>query len=164
MTAGPSPMPAPPLLEAINRNSLAVFLLVRFRPILAARMLMYVGCSRRLGRGIAGERSDWRGELVDVDDVCIRYPCYMCVGRVRVRRECVRVGCARTTGVEVVKRTGDKDGILDSVIPNKRTQPWELQAAIPGLRQLVHTKELPVTMIYEPPAEHARDAKTGAGE
>jgi len=26
MTAGPSPMPAPPLLEAINRNSLAVFL------------------------------------------------------------------------------------------------------------------------------------------
>jgi hypothetical protein len=27
---GPSPMPAPPLLEAINRNSLAVFLLVRF--------------------------------------------------------------------------------------------------------------------------------------
>jgi phosphatidylinositol glycan class W len=27
----PSPMPAPPLLEAINRNSLAVFLLVRFR-------------------------------------------------------------------------------------------------------------------------------------
>lgn len=27
---GPSPMPAPPLLEAVNRNSLAVFLLVRF--------------------------------------------------------------------------------------------------------------------------------------
>lgn len=27
----PSPTPAPPLLEAINRNSLAVFLLVRFR-------------------------------------------------------------------------------------------------------------------------------------
>jgi len=30
MMVGPSPMPAPPLLEAINRNSLAVFLLVRF--------------------------------------------------------------------------------------------------------------------------------------
>ena len=30
MTARPSPMPAPPLLEAINQNSLAIFLLVRF--------------------------------------------------------------------------------------------------------------------------------------
>ena len=30
--AGPSPMPAPHLLEAINRNSLAIFLLVRFAP------------------------------------------------------------------------------------------------------------------------------------
>ena len=30
--AGPSPMPAPHLLEAINRNSLAIFLLVRFSP------------------------------------------------------------------------------------------------------------------------------------
>jgi GWT1 len=29
--AGPSPMPAPALLEAINRNSLAIFLLVRMR-------------------------------------------------------------------------------------------------------------------------------------
>ena len=28
-TSEPSPMPAPPLLEAINRNALAVFLLVR---------------------------------------------------------------------------------------------------------------------------------------
>lgn len=55
------------------------------------------------GLGIAGERSDWRGEPVDEDDVCIRYPCYECVGRVRARRECVRVGGARTTGVEVVK-------------------------------------------------------------
>jgi len=72
MTAGPSPMPAPPLLEAINRNSLAVFLLVRFRPILAARMLSYVPGSRRVRRGTAGERSDWRGEPVDADDVCIR--------------------------------------------------------------------------------------------
>lgn len=49
MTAGPSPMPAPPLLEAINRNSLAVFLLVRLGPILSKRMLIYVGCSCRLG-------------------------------------------------------------------------------------------------------------------
>lgn len=30
--AGPTPMPAPPLLEAINRNSLATFLVVRFHP------------------------------------------------------------------------------------------------------------------------------------
>lgn len=30
MTARPSPMPAPTLLEAINQNSLAIFLLVRF--------------------------------------------------------------------------------------------------------------------------------------
>jgi hypothetical protein len=29
ITSGPNPMPAPPLLEAINRNALAVFLLVR---------------------------------------------------------------------------------------------------------------------------------------
>jgi len=103
MTAGPSPMPAPPLLEAINRNSLAVFLLVRFGPILAACMLIYVGCSCRLGWATAGERSDWGGEPVDADDVCIRYPCYVCVGCVRVQRECVRMGCAKTTGVEVVK-------------------------------------------------------------
>ena len=40
MTAGPSPMPAPPLLEAINRNSLAVFLIVCFRLVLTTRMLI----------------------------------------------------------------------------------------------------------------------------
>ena len=72
MTAGASPMPAPPLLEAINRNSLAVFLLVRFRPILATRMLIYVPGSRRVRWDTTGERRDWRGESVDADDVCIR--------------------------------------------------------------------------------------------
>jgi len=126
MTAGPSPMPAPPLLEAINRNSLVVFLLVRFGPILAACMLIYVGCSCRLGRPTAGERSDWGGEPVDADDVCIRYPSYVCVGR-------VRVGCARTTGAEAVKRTRDEDGIRwPGGSPNKRTRPCELRAPMPG--------------------------------
>jgi hypothetical protein len=87
------------------------------------------GVGRRLGRGTAGERSDWRGEPVDADDVCIRYPCNVCVGCVRVWRERVRVGYARPAGVEVVKRTGGDDGILDG----GRTWPCELQAAIPGL-------------------------------
>ena len=137
MTAGPSPMPAPPLLEAINRNSLAVFLLVRFGPILAACMLIYVGCSCRLARATAGERSDWGGEPVDADDVCTRYPCYVCVGR-------VRVGCARTTGAEAVKRTCDEDGILDGGSPNKRTRPCELQAPMPGLRLGPITRTHPV--------------------
>ena len=117
-------MPAPPLLEAINQNSLAIFLLVRFPSHFGYAHANICGVFAS-----AGERIDWRGEPLDADDVCIRYPCYVCVGRVRVRRERARVGYARPAGVEIVMRTCGEDGIQDG----GRTQPCELQAAIPGL-------------------------------
>ena len=39
--SGPSPMPAPKLLEAINRNALAVFLLVCLFPLRLVMVKMY---------------------------------------------------------------------------------------------------------------------------
>lgn len=57
MMPGPSPMPAPPLLEAINRNSLAVFLFVRFGSPLLDHELIYdygdwMRCRRRTWRRV----------------------------------------------------------------------------------------------------------------
>ena len=104
-------MPAPPLLDAVNRNSLAVFLLVGFvslpPPLLDyncicanLRLLLWVwGC------GTAGKRGDGRGESVNADYVCLGQTSDVRVGSVCVWRVCVRMGDAGTTGVEVVKRT-----------------------------------------------------------
>ena len=101
-------MPAPPLLEAINRNSLAVFLLVRFvspfspplnRKCIYKLNYVYMG----IGCGTAGERGDGRGESVDTDNVCLERACIVRVGSVCVWHVCVRVGHTGATGVEIVR-------------------------------------------------------------
>ncbi|KAH9986293.1 GWT1-domain-containing protein [Russula vinacea] len=105
MTSGPSPMPAPPLLEAVNRNSLAVFLLY-----MCANLCLCGECPR--GCGTSGERGDWCSEPIDADYVCLEWTCDVGIGSVCVWRVCVRVGDEETSGVEVIKRgTGVLPGI-----------------------------------------------------
>ena len=74
------------------------------------------------GGGTAGEHSDWRGEPVDADNVCLGHLCDVCIGRICIQGECVRVGCVRTTGVEVVKQTSGKGGLRLCASTTKRTQ------------------------------------------
>ena len=50
--AGPSPMPAPALLEAINRNSLAIFLLARIRLSRSSRRYANVWVQANVATGI----------------------------------------------------------------------------------------------------------------
>jgi hypothetical protein len=100
-TQGPCPMPPPVLLDAINRNSLAVFLIVRFPS--PPFLLVYVYADDLAWNGMAGERGDRGSEPVDADDVRVRWTCNGGASRVRVRCVCVRVGNARSAGVEVVE-------------------------------------------------------------
>jgi hypothetical protein len=71
-------MPVPPLREAINQNSLAVFLLVCFvsPPTLLDRKLIYVHIG--IVCGTAGERGDERGEPVN-GARCMPRTCVQCV-------------------------------------------------------------------------------------
>jgi hypothetical protein len=135
--AGPSPMPAPALLEAINRNSLAIFL--------AGICLSH--SSRRYTNAwvqCTGEHSDWHSEPVDADDVCVGRTCDVCVGRVCLLRECFRVGCVRTTNLEVVKRTGGKNGPVGWARTRSRRQRGvtndKQSLAFPGCDKPGHAK------------------------
>jgi hypothetical protein len=122
---GPSPMPAPPLLEAVNQNSLAVFLLVRSvppppppPPLTASVYVLIWECSR--GCGTAGERGDGRGEPVHADYVCLERTCDVRAGSVCVWHVCVRVGDAGTSGMEIVKREDARRGCPYGDIHNVR--------------------------------------------
>ena len=69
------------------------------------------------GGGTVGERSDWHGEPVYADDVRLGRTCDVCVGRVCLRREWFRMGRARTTSLEAVKRTGGNNGLQAGASP-----------------------------------------------
>jgi hypothetical protein len=86
---------------------------VSVSPILAAGMLTYRG-------GTTGERSDWHGEFVDADNVCLARTRDVCVGRVFFLYVCFRVGCARTKRSEAVKRTGRKNGLWAGASPIRK--------------------------------------------
>jgi hypothetical protein len=73
------------------------------------------------GGGTTGERSDWHGESVYADDVCLGRTRDVCVGRVFFLCVCFRVGCARTKSLEAVKRAGGKNGLWAGASPIRKT-------------------------------------------